>query len=83
MTAIQIKFLFVAHSSSGLGHSPLKAKTGVQVPYALPINTCINNYLDIFIDKLFEVRILSPQPLCTNCLRKRRNTTISKVFYWF
>ena len=26
----------MAHSSSGLGRSPLKAKTGVRLPYVLP-----------------------------------------------
>ena len=26
----------VAHSSSGLGYCPLKAETGVRLPYALP-----------------------------------------------
>lgn len=31
-----VKFNIAAHSSSGLGHSPLTAETGVRVPYALP-----------------------------------------------
>ena len=28
----------VAHSSSGLGYCPLKAETGVRLPYALPFS---------------------------------------------
>lgn len=39
----------MAHSSSGLGRSPLKAKTGVRVPYVLPEKNCVNSFLYLII----------------------------------
>ena len=41
-------------SSSGLGHSPLKAKTGVRVPVGVPTKTHLE-HCDIAVEEFLEM----------------------------